>query len=103
MCYDLLNFNAAMEILSSLSLTCVDRLKDTWKGIPKKEKEILESLKYIFQPKKNYQNYRSVLESVQTTCLPYIGSVLHMHTSSISKHTTHQIKNVCFALELQQT
>jgi hypothetical protein len=76
MCYDLMNFNAAMEILSSLNMTCIDRLKDTWKGLPKKDKETLDYLRHVFQAKKNYQNYRNVLESIQSTCLPYIGIVL---------------------------
>lgn len=63
-CRELNNFNGVMEVFSSLSMTPISRLKQTWKGLSEKHKKIYDDFEVLMDPKGNYK------------CLSY-GSHVH--------------------------
>ena len=54
-CYALNNFNTSMEIICGLNLACCQRLKTTWKAVPKKFINTFERLIQIYTPDNNYK------------------------------------------------
>jgi hypothetical protein len=54
-CYAFNNFNTSTEILCGLNLASVQRLKETWKAVPKKYTSILSNLTTIYTPDNNYK------------------------------------------------
>lgn len=77
-CKALNNFNTAMEIVSALNKSPVERLKMTWKELPEKYTKIYAELIQLLSPQTNYAALRSLQASVKpgTPCLPYLGIML---------------------------
>ncbi|KAL6042210.1 hypothetical protein QOT17_024548, partial [Balamuthia mandrillaris] len=75
-CVKLQNYNATNEIISALQLTCVSRLKQTWRGLKATDLATFTRLSELMSREDNYRNYRESLSLAATPRLPYIG--LHL-------------------------
>eukprot|EP01102_Stenamoeba_stenopodia_P015304 TRINITY_DN51_c0_g4_i1.p1 TRINITY_DN51_c0_g4~~TRINITY_DN51_c0_g4_i1.p1 ORF type:complete len:590 (-),score=118.75 TRINITY_DN51_c0_g4_i1:329-2098(-) len=75
---DLNNFNGVMEVFSSLSITPISRLKQTWKLLSDKQKKLYDEFEGLMDPKGNYRIYRGLLKSLQSKLplLPFQGVYL---------------------------
>eukprot|EP01103_Thecamoeba_quadrilineata_P020459 TRINITY_DN878_c0_g1_i1.p1 TRINITY_DN878_c0_g1~~TRINITY_DN878_c0_g1_i1.p1 ORF type:complete len:566 (-),score=122.75 TRINITY_DN878_c0_g1_i1:70-1767(-) len=73
---DMNNFNGVMEIYSSLSLTPVSRLRQTWAGLSEKHRKIFAELEDLVNPSNNYSKYRQIIKTVQPPVLPFQGVYL---------------------------
>ncbi|PRP86627.1 Ras guanine nucleotide exchange factor [Planoprotostelium fungivorum] len=62
-CYDMDNYNTAVEIYCGLVHGTVSRLAKTWKKIPRKYKRIFATLSEVFQPEGNHKNFRQILKA----------------------------------------
>jgi len=71
------NLSGAMQIVSALDTASVKRLHKTWKGLPRKDALLFDSLKDSFNSASNFANYRRLSHETSTgAVLPYIGVVL---------------------------
>ncbi|KAK3090078.1 hypothetical protein FSP39_008974 [Pinctada imbricata] len=72
-CKDCKNFNSMFAILSGLSHSCVDRLRNTWEKLPSKYEKMYNDLKDLMDPSRNMSKYRNLInsESVQPPILPF--------------------------------
>jgi hypothetical protein len=75
-CESFRNYNSAMAILCGLNLSAVNRLRKTWKGVPKKYKEIFDRLNVTLSSDSNYKQYRELMVSQQPPMSPYLGVFL---------------------------
>jgi hypothetical protein len=70
-CFKYHNFNTCLQIVAALSMTCVQRLKQTWKVLPGRYHTLWRNLSTTFSASKNYLRYRkevlSKLESLPTS------------------------------------
>eukprot|EP01121_Diplochlamys_sp_Union-15-3_P022710 TRINITY_DN9755_c0_g1_i1.p1 TRINITY_DN9755_c0_g1~~TRINITY_DN9755_c0_g1_i1.p1 ORF type:complete len:153 (-),score=8.25 TRINITY_DN9755_c0_g1_i1:33-491(-) len=68
------------EIVSAINSPCVFRLKQTFLGLSKKEKDDFEDMRsLVLDPQHNYQTYRDILNQLSmssTPVVPYIGVLL---------------------------
>lgn len=75
-CRKLNNFNGVMEVISALQSTPIQRLKQTWRGLPPKElaqfTELVDAMDFVHHLRK----YRDELEKIEPPALPYIGLFL---------------------------
>jgi len=70
------NYNSLMEILASLNMHPVDRLKKTWAKVPERYIERRERMQELMDPRNNYKSYRAELVQRKETkqyALPYFG------------------------------
>ncbi|KAI3645892.1 hypothetical protein MP228_008820 [Amoeboaphelidium protococcarum] len=58
LCYKWHNYNTCLQIVAALSMTCVRRLKKTWKLLPRKYEQHWRELSRIFSAACNYSTYR---------------------------------------------
>jgi len=70
------NYNTLMEILASLNMHPIDRLKRTWAKVPERYLERREKMQELMDPRNNYKAYRAELAQRKETkqyALPYFG------------------------------
>lgn len=67
------NFSTLMAVLAGISSSAVHRLKFTYEDVPKKWKEVLESLQALMSSTKSYKNYRTALQRASPPSVPYTG------------------------------
>ena len=75
-CVELFNFNSAYAILAGLSMTPVQRLKQTWKKVHKRTMTRYGKLNVLFQMEGNYKNMKDALViALQSDepVVPYLG------------------------------
>jgi len=73
-CRDYHNYNGIMEICSGLHMSAIQRLKKTWKYVPKKFLNTLVCLTEIISNRSNYKSYRDALSSCgDKPAVPFIG------------------------------
>jgi hypothetical protein len=72
-CEQIHNFQTLMEILVGLSMGPVSRLTQTWEALPKEKMQSFQKLQKLIDNRKNYSNYRMVLEDAPLPCFPYVG------------------------------
>jgi len=77
---DVHNYNSLMGIIAGLSLAPVSRLKFTFAGLKRNEKEAFESLQELMNPTKSFQKLREALVASGKSVTPYIG----MHLSDLT-------------------
>lgn len=58
MCFDWRNYSTCLQIVAALSMTCVKRLKKTWKLLPRKHEATYRYLSTMFSASCNYSTYR---------------------------------------------
>eukprot|EP01088_Endostelium_zonatum_P006480 TRINITY_DN18613_c0_g1_i1.p1 TRINITY_DN18613_c0_g1~~TRINITY_DN18613_c0_g1_i1.p1 ORF type:complete len:493 (-),score=81.86 TRINITY_DN18613_c0_g1_i1:218-1696(-) len=78
-CYQIHNYNSAMEILAGLSMTSVSRLKKTWGALSSSSLNDFKKLEDFMKPVKNYQDYRAKIQECKSkniATLPWIGIYL---------------------------
>jgi len=78
-CKKINNFNSLMEVLAALGMSCISRLKKSWKALPENVSSQYEELDNIMDMNKNYKSYRRELEkatSANSPCVPYVGVIL---------------------------
>jgi len=73
-CEEVRNFNALMEIVSSLNATPLYRLRQTWKMVGGKYKEWKETWTQLTHT--NYSRLREAHTQAAQPCLPYLGVFL---------------------------
>jgi len=76
LCYEWKNFNTCLEIVGGLSMSCVQRLRKTWKSLPTKYEVMWKDLQKLMAPTQNYINYRNYLKTVEKPAFPYFGLYL---------------------------
>jgi len=70
------NFHGIMEILAGLRLSPVHRLKATWGKIESSKVKVMEDISTLMHTEGSYKAYRSVLNTCQPPCVPYLGVFL---------------------------
>jgi len=75
-CKKLNNFNTLLEITAGLNLAAVRRLKKTWLSLSSKFALQLDELEGLMDHRRNYKNYRDVLNHCTRPVLPYFGIFL---------------------------
>ncbi|CAC5366729.1 RAPGEF2 [Mytilus coruscus] len=72
-CKDCKNFNSLFAIISGLSHSCVDRLRNTWEKLPNKYAKTYNDLRDLMDPSRNMSKYRNLMnnENVQPPMLPF--------------------------------
>lgn len=76
-CYELNNFNTLMEVVTTLSMYVIVRLKRTWKAVSQHHESKFRKLQQILSQELNYKNYRNALTNLlikgDISVLPYLG------------------------------
>eukprot|EP01087_Luapelamoeba_hula_P021633 TRINITY_DN75_c4_g2_i3.p1 TRINITY_DN75_c4_g2~~TRINITY_DN75_c4_g2_i3.p1 ORF type:complete len:1301 (-),score=228.88 TRINITY_DN75_c4_g2_i3:392-4294(-) len=70
------NFNGAMEIISGLNHSTIQRLKRVWAMLPRKMRDIWNNFDELMNPRQNFAIYRKQLEKRRKNSvplLPYFG------------------------------
>eukprot|EP01087_Luapelamoeba_hula_P024732 TRINITY_DN951_c0_g1_i2.p1 TRINITY_DN951_c0_g1~~TRINITY_DN951_c0_g1_i2.p1 ORF type:complete len:1420 (+),score=271.34 TRINITY_DN951_c0_g1_i2:114-4373(+) len=75
-CEKLNNYNAMMEIVSSLQCSSIYRLRHTWGMLPKGTLKAYEQIQALMSREKNFKVFREHLHSVDPPCIPYLGVYL---------------------------
>ena len=70
------NFSTMVAIVSALSAVAVHGLKRTWEHVPTRFMRQLNDCEAIFDPSKNFTNYRRVLATTSPPCVPYFGRIM---------------------------
>lgn len=70
------SFNTLLEIVAGLSLGPVERLRKTWKAVPKRCLESLSHMETLLDGSGNFAAYRHQLRGCSLPCLPYFGIFL---------------------------
>ena len=52
------NFCSIMAIYLALSMSCIERLFKTWKGLPSRHQSIWQKVSQLMDPAKNFKQYR---------------------------------------------
>lgn len=65
-----------MEILSGLESSPVQRLKQTWRNLPRKAWDMFEELSDLMSIPQNFKKFRHRLNNLTPPCVPYIGVFL---------------------------
>jgi len=73
---ELNNFNGVMEILAGLETAAVQRLKQTWRNLPRKAWDMFEELNDLMSIPQNFKKFRQTLNTTKPPCVPYIGVFL---------------------------
>eukprot|EP01096_Ripella_sp_DP13-Kostka_P005712 TRINITY_DN1979_c1_g1_i1.p1 TRINITY_DN1979_c1_g1~~TRINITY_DN1979_c1_g1_i1.p1 ORF type:complete len:456 (+),score=129.65 TRINITY_DN1979_c1_g1_i1:412-1779(+) len=70
------NYNSMLAITAGLNMSVVQRLRKTWKMVPKKQMDDLQELEDLMDCRSNYKIYRHQLEHSPLPCVPYFGIFL---------------------------
>lgn len=52
-------------------MTCIQKLKSTWKSISKKHLALVKEIDRIFDSRGNFKNYRGILRSLEPPVIPF--------------------------------
>ncbi|ORZ34163.1 ras guanine nucleotide exchange factor domain-containing protein [Catenaria anguillulae PL171] len=75
-CRALNNYNTLFSILAALNSAPIHRLARTWEMLSTKTLGVLNDLRQITDPTKNFATYRELVASVQPPCIPFLGRYL---------------------------
>uniref|UniRef100_A0A6Q2WSX5 Ras protein specific guanine nucleotide releasing factor 1 n=1 Tax=Esox lucius TaxID=8010 RepID=A0A6Q2WSX5_ESOLU len=75
-CRCLHNYNAVLEITSSLNRSSVFRLKKTWLKVSKQTKAVIDKLQKLVSSEGGFKNLREALKNCDPPCVPYLGMYL---------------------------
>uniref|UniRef100_A0A8C5C1K1 Ras protein specific guanine nucleotide releasing factor 1 n=1 Tax=Gadus morhua TaxID=8049 RepID=A0A8C5C1K1_GADMO len=75
-CRCLHNYNAVLEITSSLNRSSVFRLKKTWLKVSKQTKAVIDKLQKLVSSEGRFKNLREALKNCDPPCVPYLGMYL---------------------------
>uniref|UniRef100_A0A7N6AZG4 Ras protein specific guanine nucleotide releasing factor 1 n=1 Tax=Anabas testudineus TaxID=64144 RepID=A0A7N6AZG4_ANATE len=75
-CRCLHNYNAVLEITSSLNRSSVFRLKKTWLKISKQTRALIDKLQKLVSSEGRFKNLREALKNCDPPCVPYLGMYL---------------------------
>ncbi|KAF3688835.1 Ras-specific guanine nucleotide-releasing factor 1 [Channa argus] len=75
-CRCLHNYNAVLEITSSLNRSSVFRLKKTWLKVSKQTKALTDKLQKLVSSEGRFKNLREALKNCDPPCVPYLGMYL---------------------------
>eukprot|EP00013_Stygamoeba_regulata_P001241 CAMPEP_0177637468 /NCGR_PEP_ID=MMETSP0447-20121125/4986_1 /TAXON_ID=0 /ORGANISM="Stygamoeba regulata, Strain BSH-02190019" /LENGTH=533 /DNA_ID=CAMNT_0019139395 /DNA_START=73 /DNA_END=1671 /DNA_ORIENTATION=- len=75
-CLKIQNYNTMMEIMAALNIVSVSRLKKTWELVPLKTLNSFRSMERLMDTRSNYSEYRSQIETAESSCLPFLGVFL---------------------------
>jgi RasGEF domain len=73
------NIDGSMAIVSGMSNSCIQRLKDTWAKLPVKYQNEYTRLDKLLDPQHNFRSYRTLLEKrllAAAPVLPYVAIIL---------------------------
>mmetsp|Transcript_6177 Transcript_6177/g.15663 ORF Transcript_6177/g.15663 Transcript_6177/m.15663 type:complete len:822 (+) Transcript_6177:193-2658(+) len=75
-CRKLNNLHSVMEIISALQSPSVNRLKMSWRAIPKKDVALLNDLNVTMDVEHHFSGIRPLLHNMPLPALPYLGLYL---------------------------
>ncbi|XP_078539068.1 ras-specific guanine nucleotide-releasing factor 1 isoform X1 [Lissotriton helveticus] len=75
-CRCLHNYNAVLEITSSLNRSAIFRLKKTWLKVSKQTKTLIDKLQKLVSSEGRFKNLREALKNCDPPCVPYLGMYL---------------------------
>uniref|UniRef100_A0A8C9T4K4 Ras protein specific guanine nucleotide releasing factor 1 n=1 Tax=Scleropages formosus TaxID=113540 RepID=A0A8C9T4K4_SCLFO len=75
-CRCLHNYNAVLEITSSLNRSSIFRLKKTWLKVSKQTKAVIDKLQKLVSSEGRFKNLREALKNCDPPCVPYLGMYL---------------------------
>ncbi|KAI9219122.1 ras guanine nucleotide exchange factor domain-containing protein [Blastocladiella britannica] len=75
-CRSLNNYNTLFSILAALNSAPIHRLSRTWEQLSTKTLSLLNDLRTITDPSRNFATYRELLASVLPPCIPFLGRYL---------------------------
>lgn len=75
-CRELNNFNSLFAIYCGLSANPIHRLRRTKELLSSKYHKLFEGFKELFKQDKNSRNFRRVLQTTLTPCIPHLGIFL---------------------------
>ncbi|KAL0977988.1 hypothetical protein UPYG_G00164360 [Umbra pygmaea] len=75
-CRCLHNYNAVLEITSSMNRSSVFRLKKTWLKVSKQTKAVIDKLQKLVSSEGGFKNLREALKNCDPPCVPYLGMYL---------------------------
>ncbi|HLD78659.1 MAG TPA: RasGEF domain-containing protein, partial [archaeon] len=67
------NFNTLAGFIAGCCMAPVDRLRHSWKYVPKRDRELLGQFTQLLGPAKSYSAYRSAVRTRSPPICPYIG------------------------------
>uniref|UniRef100_A0AAX7SXG8 Ras protein specific guanine nucleotide releasing factor 1 n=1 Tax=Astatotilapia calliptera TaxID=8154 RepID=A0AAX7SXG8_ASTCA len=70
------NYNAVLEITSSLNRSSIFRLKKTWLKVSKQTKTVIDKLQKLVSSEGRFKNLREALKNCDPPCVPYLGMYL---------------------------
>ena len=65
-----------MAILAALNSAPIHRLNRTWALVSSRTMAVLDHLRNLMSPTKNFANYREMLKSLNPPCVPFLGFYL---------------------------
>lgn len=82
------NFATMSQIVLALSSVDMERLTKTWERVPVHECEMLQDLKALVNPLRNFVSLREAMESANTDlgCIPFIGKP-YPRTKSVQRES----------------
>ncbi|KAM9312674.1 LOW QUALITY PROTEIN: ras-specific guanine nucleotide-releasing factor 1 [Gastrophryne carolinensis] len=75
-CRCLHNYNAVLEIMSSLNRSAIFRLKRAWIKVSKQTKALIDRLQKLVSSEGRFKNLREALKNCDPPCVPYLGMYL---------------------------
>jgi son of sevenless-like protein len=75
-CRTLNNFNTLFSILAALNSAPIHRLARTWEQLSTKTLSLMDDLRKVTDPHKNFSAYREMLHASAPPCIPFLGRYL---------------------------
>uniref|UniRef100_A0A8C8YXJ2 Ras protein specific guanine nucleotide releasing factor 1 n=1 Tax=Prolemur simus TaxID=1328070 RepID=A0A8C8YXJ2_PROSS len=75
-CRCLHNYNAVLQITSSMNRSAIFRLKKTWLKVSKQTKALIDKLQKLVSSEGRFKNLREALKNCDPPCVPYLGMYL---------------------------
>ena len=95
-CWKLHNFSSAASILFGVDNHAVKRLKQTWKGLPKRSVKVFSDLLETITVANGFERFREVILKAEPPLVPYLPIYLRDITLLELGNSTYLEGNECF-------
>ncbi|KAK0244149.1 ras guanine nucleotide exchange factor domain-containing protein [Armillaria nabsnona] len=90
-CSSLHNYSTPRSMLAALDSSTISRLRQTWMGLPQKNRLQLEAMRRLADHGRNYHEYRTKLRNTAPPAVPFLGLYLTDVTFCREGNPSHRV------------
>lgn len=90
-CSSLHNYSTSRSMLAAFDSSTISRLRQTWMGLPQKNRLQLEAMRRLADHGRNYHEYRTKLRNTAPPAVPFLGLYLTDVTFCREGNPSHRV------------